>query len=315
MKKQKPTPVGDSDIRQLFELAPDPKIDRPIFLLGAARSGTSVFFRLLGCHPDLAWYSRYSHRVPRLPAVAFLSRVRDLPFLGDRLPLNRRFIPRPGEGYNILNYATDRVFTSPRRLSADDVTEEAINKMRASVRAHLRWQGKRRFVNKHTGFPRIRYLLRIFPDARFIHIARDGRAVAYSLTQVGFFDGTPDSWWWGDMKPEYTAEYQESGQNPLVLAAIIWKTLMEYHEEDRSELPEDRFLEIRYDEFISTPADTWKKVLAFCDLSPHPRFFRRVSRVNLRSADYKWRTSLSQSDQKLLQASLEGHLERYGMLR
>jgi hypothetical protein len=40
------------------------KIDRPIFIVGAPRSGTNIFYRTLARHPDLAWISNITKKVP-----------------------------------------------------------------------------------------------------------------------------------------------------------------------------------------------------------------------------------------------------------
>ena len=52
----------------------------------------------------------------------------------------------------------------------------------AGASGTARSHGKARFVNKHPrNSVRIDYLRRVFPDARFIHVIRDGRAVVSSI--------------------------------------------------------------------------------------------------------------------------------------
>ncbi|PPR21425.1 MAG: Gluconolactonase, partial [Alphaproteobacteria bacterium MarineAlpha10_Bin3] len=80
-------------------------------------------------------------------------------------------------------------------------------------------------------------LIEVFPDARFIHVARDGRAVANSMVNVSWWDGTMDSWWWGDMDAADQAVLESCRHEPAVLAGVIWKTLMDYIADARASLP------------------------------------------------------------------------------
>jgi len=54
-------------------------IERPIFVIGTGRSGTTLFFHLLALHPDLAWFSNFGNRWYRHAWPALLSRIRDAP--------------------------------------------------------------------------------------------------------------------------------------------------------------------------------------------------------------------------------------------
>ena len=54
---------------------------RPIFIIGVEHSGTTILYRMLARHPDLAWLSQYSMRggeVPsrmRVPFYSLINRV------------------------------------------------------------------------------------------------------------------------------------------------------------------------------------------------------------------------------------------------
>ena len=53
----------------------------------------------------------------------------------------------------------------------------------------MKYQGKREFIAEYSGWSRIAFFNEIFPHCRFIHIVRDGRAVANSLLNVSYWKG------------------------------------------------------------------------------------------------------------------------------
>ncbi len=290
---------------------PESSIDRPVFIFGVPRSGTTVTQALMASHPDLAWSSQFTNRFPEHPQLALLSRVLDVDSVRRRLSTRWWITPRPAEPYILLRYVTDSAFTQPRPLAEADVTPHAASRYRHVVRQHLHWQGKSRYLQKHTGFPRTRYLRTIFPNARFVHVLRDGRAVANSLVHVGFFDSMKGSWPWGPMRPEFEQEYLESGQAPIVLAAIWWKTLIDLIEPAMLELPSGHGVTVRYDELIVRPQETMAELAESCDLELSPVFSQRVRRIRVSGSDDKWK-QLPREEQRLLEDSLGDHLARLG---
>ncbi|GAJ21506.1 unnamed protein product, partial [marine sediment metagenome] len=81
---------------------------------------------------------------------------------------------------------------------------------------------------KLTGWSRIEYIKELFPDAKFIHILRDGRGVANSLINVDFWKGWegPHKWRWGMLNEEKMKEWNKYDQSFVILAAMEWKILV-----------------------------------------------------------------------------------------
>jgi len=286
-------------------------IERPIFVIGTGRSGTTLFFHLLALHPDLAWFSNFGNRWYRHAWPALLSRIRDVPGIDHVVELDRRFMPHPAEAYAILDELSNDLFTSSRRLEARDATPAIRARFRERVESVLRYQGRVRFAHKHTGFARTRFLRAIFPNARFIEVYRDGRAVAASLARVRWWRQL-DSWRWGPMRSEYVEEYLRSGRHPLALAAISWKTLMDEIEDECRDLSEEHLLRVRYDDLIEDPRGVLRRVLRFAGLRDSRRFWRRIDRQVFHENDAKWRLDLDDSQRELLEKCLSLHLQKYG---
>ena len=287
-------------------------IDRPICIFGTGRSGTTLFLDLVSRHPSLTWFSNYTNRFPKFPELAALSRVLDIPGVGTYLNPKWPLTPKPKEAVPLVRYLTNGTFTQPRPLTKQDATPETIKRYRHHVAAHIRFHGKDRFVQKHTGFPRIGYLSEVFPDAYFINVIRDGRAVVNSTMHIRWWDGTMKSWWWGSMNPNYQQEYLASDKEPAVLAAIIWKTIMDHNEEARAEVPTHRYFTVRYDRLVADPRETMAQVLKFSDLSPSSTFQKRIATVPVRDEDSKWKRQLTKDQIAKVEKCLDAHLARYG---
>jgi len=173
---------------------------------------------------------------------------------------------------------------------------------------------RRRLLIKITGWPRIRFLKEIFPDAKFIHIYRDGRAVAASLLNVPWWSGWqgPLNWPWGELTPTQRERWVRYGNSFVVLAGIEWEILMAAHERARQGIPSDDILDIRYEDLCQDPLKVFQKVVEFSTLEWPQRFESAVDRFSLKNTNDKWKKHLSGEQQKLLSESLKNSLEKYG---
>lgn len=290
------------------------EIDRPIFIIGTGRCGSSLLYRMMSYHPDVAWISHFTSYLPGGGYWAAVAKVHDLPGLTGWLPSKpARWVPQATENYRLLNEATDAVFTRPDVLTEDDVTPEAAERMRAMVRHHLAASGKDRFVMKHTGFPRVRYLRAIFPDAKFVHVIRDGRAVAASLCKVDWWAGE-SAWGWGTLSVAQRAEYEASGYHELILAGLYWKTLMGHLGEVPEQLPSEQLHVLRYDQLVADPATALREIVEFADLPWDTRFKQRIAATAMTSDDTRWRRTLTPEEQDMVEASLQDELALHGFL-
>ncbi|MFM2161713.1 MAG: hypothetical protein RLZZ383_1225 [Pseudomonadota bacterium] len=286
--------------------------DRPLFLIGTGRCGSSLLLQLLGYHPDVAWMSHYTNRLPGGPWWAALHRIHTMPGWEGWLPrATSPWVPQATEHYRALRRATDGRFTAPHELTAHDCTPADRARLQALASGHVRAQGAKRFLMKHTGFARIDYLLAAFPDARFVHVERDGRAVAASLTQVDWWSGEA-GWGWGALSDDQRDRYRESGYHELALAGLYWEVLMDALRRAVAAAPADRVLTVRYDALVADPASTLTAILSFADLAPSPVFDRRVAATPMTSDDRRWRKRLSSDDVRRLEATLAPSLARFG---
>jgi len=146
---------------------PSTTVDRPIFVLGVGRSGTTLLGKLLGGHPHVGFLNE--------PKALWHAVRDDEDIIGT-------YSPTPGR----------------LRLGADDATPDVVSRARRLF-AYYAWVTRsKRVVDKYPELVfRHAFVRTIFPDARFVVITRDAPAVAASITRWSQERGTADANWWG----------------------------------------------------------------------------------------------------------------------
>jgi len=283
-----------------------------ICVCGTGRGGTTIFFKVLGTHPDLGWVSNIVERYPKYPQLSMLSRLHPLAIKLRPDSKIGRFVPRPAESLTSLRLCSDGLFQVPREISADEISPETIASIRKYHERVLSFHGAQRLAVKHTGFPRFQFWRTVLRSPRFVNVIRDGRAVAYSMMRVSWWDGTMDSWWWGPMPDRYMDEYENSGRRPAVLAAIVWKYLLDIYDAETKAAENLPILNVRYDNFSRDPVSQMREVADFCDLSFPDKFRDAIGQFSIRNADVAWRDGFDKADLAQVELVLADHLERFG---
>lgn len=286
------------------------KITKPIILVGTGRCGSTVFHRLLAKHPQMMWLSGFAERYPEKPAWnrRAVTAVGN-PLLGWLFGENIR----PGEAYHFWDRCAYGFSEPCRDLVRTDVTARVRKQVRAALEPMLT-PVRNRLLVKITGWPRIGFLNGIFEDARFVHILRDGRAVANSLLHVNFWRGWygPQGWRAGVLSAEDQATWESYDRSFIALAGIEWRVQMRAIEAARQALDPKLFLEVRYEEFCERPLQTYRRVLDFAELPSSADFERHVKAASIRDMSNRWRDDLTPEQQALLDDLLREDLQRYG---
>ena len=204
------------------------------FVVGCNRSGTTLVRAMLDAHPAMT--------------VVHESR-----FIVS-LAAGRSRYERPG-GFDAVAFTEDLVaHPSFARLQLEpaDVAEalrpvppadypDAVRRVFATYAAR---RGKSRYADKTPEYVlQLPLLAALFPEARFVHVVRDGRDVAVALGAVKF------------------------SPRPVSEAALIWRTLAGQGRRDAAALGPDRAVELRYESLVNDPEPELRRLVAFLDLS------------------------------------------------
>jgi hypothetical protein len=286
-----------------------------VFIVGTGRCGSTLVHEVLGRHPDCGFISNIEDNMPLINRLGRWNNSVYRSFIGQHtVKKGPRFAP--SEAYNLVDREVSSVYSNSRRdLTADDVTPWLERRFQSFFGDRAEAQGRQLFTHKYTGWSRMGFFSRIFPQAKFIHIVRDGRAVANSWLQMDWWKGYrgPEHWQWGPLAPDEQDEWNASGQDFIVLAGICWKKLMRSFSEAQAQIPHENFLELRFEEVVEAPRLQFEKMLAFCGLEWRDEFeqaFRRqVFKLDRRRP---FEIDLDPKQLERLTRSLQPTLAHYG---
>lgn len=165
-------------------------IERPIYVTGLARSGTTIVLELLAGHADTA-----THRYRDFPVVltpVFWNRAFARIYRADAAPAERahkdRILVTPDSPEAMEEVVWMRFFADAHRTGTGQVLDRATANpaferfYKDHVRKILLVRGGRRYLAKgNYNLTRLGYLQKMFPDARFVVPVREPRWHVASL--------------------------------------------------------------------------------------------------------------------------------------
>src|SRR4051794_1136145 len=287
------------------------EILKPIFIVGTGRCGSTAFHTLLARHPQARGLPGFAEEFPTRPewnrrAVTAVYNPLVRAVFGKRI--------KPGENYGFWYHHAYGFAEPGRDLVAADVTPRVRKQIRR-VFERMVTPTHNRLLIKLTGWSRIGFLNEIFPDAKFIHIVRDGRAVASSLMHIGSWQWRgwygPYSWRYGPLSPEDQEEWEASNRSFAVLAGLQWRIHTRAIETARRGVDPQRYFEVRYEDFCDLPVEVYRRVLSFAELPDSSSFDRQVKEASIMDMTNRWRGDLSAEQQESLTTLLRHELQLY----
>ena len=272
-----------------------PGADEPVFVFGCPRSGTSLLSRIINAHPRIAipFESHIYHYMYRWGGrygdLHDLYRAKSL--IADLLTLEdiKEWHPQ---------VTLDGVMRTLRRYDFHGVFE-------AFMASWAETQGKPRWGEKtpqHT--LQWREIVGAFPLSRVVYLVRDGRDVGLSYKQAFF------------------------GPKNMYTIAHRWVHYLRVGEEMRDMLGTERFHLVHYEDLISDPEATVRRICEFLKEEFHPAMLKphqsdtlyRTDQRNLENLQRpilpgnsnRWETGMLERDLRVFEGVAGRDLECYG---
>ena len=239
-----------------------------VFIVGTGRCGSTLIHEILARHKDVGFVSNLDDRFSSLNSRGRWNNTIFRTALG-RFTKKGRPRYAPSEAYNLISQQVSPIYkNSNRDLNSNDVTPWIRKRCEAFFNERKIMQKKQVFMHKYTGWSRMSFFAEIFPDAKFVHIVRDGRAVANSWLQMPWWNGYqgPENWLWGQLPEHYMSEWVASNYSYITLSGISWKLLLDSYENSKKQIKEENYREFRYEDFLTSPKQVLSEILYFSGL-------------------------------------------------
>lgn len=252
----------------------------PFFVLGAQRSGTTMLRLMLNSHPNLAvpHESKFIMAFyPRLAEYGDLAQRKNAERLLDDISQH----PAVMDGEHIVD--REAILAHPIRTFPDMVNAIMVEKAREMGKS--RWGDKTPFYT-----PNIDILWKLFPDAKIIHLVRDGRDVMLSQRRIK---------WMPSSVPRLAQEWRWKATIAHKVGSVRGpKYFLEARFEDLVEKPEavlrqiTQFLEEPYAPEMLTYHQNAVKSMPTRSLQWHQSSVRSPDRTKV----HAWKNKLSLAD-------------------
>ena len=284
------TPEEVAEIKQFF---PREKF----FILGHARSGTTLLMRLTRLHPEV--HCNYqAHFFTRRPLLKSLVDT----------PEAEEWLTRKSNRWNHGRDLSPLVL----RAAADIIME------RDAVREGKRIVGDKSPSSVIHG-QAVRDLHAVYPDAKIVYIVRDGRDVIISERFRNFIEESKfltseDKGILSNLKHD-PASFNDSRRSiftePFIRrTAGDWAQDLQETDDESRRLFDDNFYGLRYEDLLERPFDEMKKLWAFLGVDVDPALEHTILQEMLSNPDEEWQSRRNEDIASFLPKGQAGNWTR-----
>jgi len=240
----------------------------PVFIVGHWRSGTTYLHNLLSLDKNFGYCTTFHSVIPG----AFITGEKVLkPIVSSSIPETRPMdnVPMGADLPQEEEYATG-AFTLyayyngwcfPRNMGLynkyicmDNVPQAAVREWKDTYNYLLKkltffWGGKRLVLKNPSNTGRIKLLLEMFPDARFIHIYRNPYTLFPSMVKFMV-----------KVLPRYCVQKPIEREEMENIIMDVYITLYEKYLAERSLIPNGNLVEVRYEDLIEQPLSELERI-------------------------------------------------------
>ena len=213
------------------------------FFVGSPRSGTTMLKRMASAHSQLA-VTRETHWIPRYleKRLGVSASGRVMPFLVEKLFEHHRF--------SQMKISRDRLTRIVQQNS-----ELTYAQLVTRIFDHYGGRKNKPLVGDKTPsyVRKLPTLGALWPQARVVHLIRDGRNVCLSLRH------------WR-MVHKAAGRFGTWHIDPVVTAALWWRGLVALGRQDGAAMGSNRYRELRYERLVEQPREACVELAGFLGL-------------------------------------------------
>lgn len=257
----------------------------PFFVVGTGRCGTSMFRKLLKFHKNVH-LPRETHWIPvlfnsygwrQVDHKELLETARNI-YLAkgistfDLICKNQKVDPN--------KFANDILTTLP---GGDRCTVKEFMQTVYSLSAH--YQKCEIVGDKTPDYGLCMTLIQsMWPQAKFIHVYRDGRDVAFSMTGVMSFRLLAawgiNHWWTLSYKKLYESRLAEAAaEQPIERFFWVWHSRISRIFDEASRLTPGSYMAIQYERILDEPEVVLEEVGRFLNFTPDDNWITKASSI------------------------------------
>ncbi|MBI3838921.1 MAG: sulfotransferase [Planctomycetia bacterium] len=266
--------------------------DAPIFIIGHWRSGTTLLHELMVLDGRYTFPTTYQCLAPNhfLISAWLVTRLKFL--LPERRPMDNMATgwDRPQEDeFALCNMGLPSPYltmafpneppNSPEYLTLEGVPTQDLIRWKSGLEwflKHVTFCNPKRIILKsppHTG--RIKVLLELFPNARFVHIVRDPYAVFGSTVKL----------WKTLYKLQALQEPKHEGLEEYVFSCF--ERMYGQLDRDRVLVDPSRFFEVRYEDLVRNPVEQMRALYEHLSLGEFETLLPKLTAYFKDAKDYR----------------------------
>ena len=262
------TPLRIIEKRKFDKKFQNIKVEKPIFIIGHWRSGTTFLHYLMGKDKNLGYVSTMNTLDPSvflnygklLKKIVTNSLPEQRPMdnleMGTDLPYEEEYAIAnlcPYSFYHAWYFprAIDRYFK--RDILYENVDEEIIDEWKKVYLSFLKkitykYHGKQIMLKSLVNTAKIKLLLEMFPDAKFIHQYRNPYEVYMSTWRL-----------YDSILPLFSFQHIDKEEFDKSILKI-YRGLSKKYLEEKKLIPKENLIELRYEDFIKEPLETLEMI-------------------------------------------------------
>lgn len=276
--------------------SPVDRPDRPVFIVGDARSGTTLAYLMLTACPEFARYRAETHLLDVAPVIY------------GNLASDRKFERFIDEWLASKQFSRSNLTPEQLRLAWSEGSRRYTAMLGRFMEAVAISQDTPRWIEKTPAHVySLDAIAAEFPDARVLHMIRDPRDVALSRQKLGWVANI------GDHRAQ------------LVSACLEWAKMIRAARDSR-QLFGHRYREFKYEQLIAAPRDTFADMCRFVGVPMAEEALAELNRTNSAFTSStaasrqpsatppppRWRTAIDEDTQRAVDWAVGETLQELG---